>query len=56
MQWSRISAGWNFFQRKFKYLLDSCVDYFGVNVNLGSHINKINFMGIKLNGLNADME
>ena len=49
-----ISAGWNFLPTvSLKYLLDSCKNYFGVDVNLGSLQEKINFMGIKLNGLNA---
>ncbi len=49
-----ISAGWNFLPTvSFKYLLDSCKNYFGVDINLGSHQEKINLMGIKLNGLNA---
>lgn len=49
-----ISAGWNFMPTvSFKYLLDSCKNYFDVEVNLGSYLSKINLMGIKLNGLNA---
>lgn len=52
-----ISAGWNFLPTaSLKYLIDSCKDYFGVNVDLGSYLEKINFMGIKLNGLNATEE
>ncbi len=48
-----ISAGWNFLPTvSFKYLLDSCKNYFGVDVNLGSYIDKIKLMGIKLNGVN----
>lgn len=51
---TNISAGWNFMPTaSFRYLLDSCRNHFGVNVNLGSHLSKIDLMGIKLNGLNA---
>ena len=48
-----ISAGWNFLPTvSLNYLLESCKNYFGVDVNLGSYLDKIKLMGIKLNGLN----
>ncbi len=48
-----ISAGWNFLPTvSLNYLLESCTDYFDVQVNLGSYLDKIKLMGIKLNGLN----
>lgn len=50
---ANISAGWNFLPTvSLNYLLESCMDYFQVQVNLGSHLSKINLMGIKLNGVN----